>query len=126
MMQAKPVEEGEYLQSPAERAQYERFSMCINCMLCYSACPVYGLDSTFTGPASLALAQRYNLDSLDKGLAARAVALGRHEGIWEYTYVGDCTRVCPKGVDPAGAIQMAKLSHATDWATSVLWPRGSR
>jgi fumarate reductase iron-sulfur subunit len=122
----KPPEDGEYLQTPAERAQYERFSMCINCMLCYSACPVYGLDSTFIGPAALALGQRYNLDSRDRGRAERADVFGRHEGIWECTYVGDCTRVCPKGVDPAGAIQMAKLSHATDWAKSVLLPWGNR
>ena len=45
----KPVSAGEYLQSPAELDQYKQFSMCINCMLCYAACPVYGLDPTFTG-----------------------------------------------------------------------------
>jgi fumarate reductase iron-sulfur subunit len=95
-------------------------------MLCYSACPVYGLDSTFVGPAALALAQRYNLDSRDGGKRRRAEVVTGHEGIWECTYVGDCTRVCPKDVDPAGAIQMAKLSYATDWARSVLVPRGDR
>ena len=79
--EAKSPEEGEYLQTPAEMAAYKRFSMCINCMLCYSACPVYGLDSTFTGPAALALAQRYSLDSRDGGRAERADVLGRHEGI---------------------------------------------
>ena len=122
----KPVEEGEYLQSPGEMAHYKRFSMCINCMLCYSACPVYGLDSTFTGPAALALAQRYNLDSRDGGFEDRAEIVTSHEGIWECTYVGDCTKVCPKGVDPAGAIQMAKLAYATDWAKSMLLPWGNR
>jgi fumarate reductase iron-sulfur subunit len=120
----KPLAEGEYLQTPGEMAQYKRFSMCINCMLCYSACPVYGLDPTFTGPAALALAQRYNLDSRDGGKMERAASVIGHAGIWECTYVGDCTRVCPKGVDPAGAIQMAKLSYATDWARSVLLPWG--
>jgi len=52
----KPVEEGEYLQTPAELDEYKQFSMCINCMLCYSACPVYGLDDKFIGPAAIALA----------------------------------------------------------------------
>ncbi len=128
LVQKEPraVEEGEYRQTPAEMARYQRFSMCINCMLCYSACPVYGLDSTFVGPAALALAQRYNLDSRDGGKRRRAEVVTGHEGIWECTYVGDCTRVCPKDVDPAGAIQMAKLSYATDWARSVLVPRGDR
>ena len=124
--QHKSLEDGEYLQSPAQLAKYKRFSMCINCMLCYSACPVYGLDNAFIGPAALALAQRYNLDSRDAGRDERADAVTSHEGIWECTYVGDCTRVCPKEVDPAGAIQMAKVSYATDWAKSMLLPWGSR
>ncbi len=67
----KPIEEGEYLQTPEEMDEYKQFSMCINCMLCYSACPIYGLDPKFVGPAALALVQRYNLDSRDEG-AARA------------------------------------------------------
>jgi len=123
---SKPIEEGEFLQSPGELATYQRFSMCINCMLCYSACPVYGLDEAFIGPAALALAQRYNLDSRDGGKAERASVVASHDGIWECTYVGACTEVCPKGVDPAGAIQMAKLSYATDWAKSMLLPGGNR
>jgi fumarate reductase iron-sulfur subunit len=122
----KPLDSGEYHQTPAQVAHYKRFSMCINCMLCYSACPVYGLDSTFTGPAALALAQRYNLDSRDDGSDDRADVVTAHEGIWECTYVGECTQVCPKDVDPAGAIQMLKLSYAVDWAKSLVMPRGGR
>lgn len=41
-----PVEDGEYRQTPAELDAFKQFSMCINCMLCYSACPVYALDPT--------------------------------------------------------------------------------
>jgi len=120
----RSVEDGEFLQTPAQVAHYKRFSMCINCMLCYSACPVYGLDSSFTGPAVLALAERYNLDSRDGGKTERADVITAHEGIWECTYVGECTQVCPKGVDPAGAIQMLKLSCSLDWAKSLVMPRG--
>src|SRR5262245_15814407 len=57
----KPVSEGEYLQTPDEMDEYKQFSMCINCMLCYAACPIYGLDPHFIGPAAIALAQRYNM-----------------------------------------------------------------
>src|SRR2546430_5317640 len=103
--QEKPVAEGEYLQSPAELASYKQFSMCINCMLCYAACPIYGLESSFVGPAAIALAQRYNLDSRDQGQAQRKGVITRHEGIWECTFVGECSVVCPKDVDPAAAIQ---------------------
>ena len=120
------LDDGEYRQTPGEVARYKRFSMCINCMLCYSACPVYGLDSSFTGPAALALAERYNLDSRDEGQSQRADVVTAHEGIWECTYVGACTEVCPKDVDPAGAIQMLKLSYALDWAKSLVLPRGAK
>jgi fumarate reductase iron-sulfur subunit len=54
----------------------------------------------------------------------RAAVVSAHEGIWECTYVGECTQVCPKGVDPAGAIQMLKLSYALDWARSLVMPKG--
>ena len=54
----------------------------------------------------------------------RAAEVSAHEGIWECTYVGECTQVCPKGVDPAGAIQMLKLSYALDWARSLVMPKG--
>ena len=122
----KPPAEGEYRQTPADLDVYKQFSMCINCMLCYSACPVVGLEPEFTGPAAIALAQRYNLDSRDQGAAERMAVLNEHEGMWGCTFVGECTNVCPKNVDPAGAIQLYKMASATDWFKSVLLPWGSK
>ena len=122
----KPLAEGEYHQTPAELSRYQQFTMCINCMLCYSACPVYAMDPLFLGPAAIALAQRYNLDSRDQGRRQRAEVLARHEAIWDCTYVGECTVVCPANVDPAGAIQQAKLSSTLDWFKGVLMPWGER
>jgi len=122
---AKPPER-EFLQTPEQLDTYKQYSMCINCLLCYAACPVYGLDSLFKGPAALALAQRYNLDSRDQGKEERMDILSQHDGIWGCTFVGECTRVCPKNVDPAGAIQRYKLDAATEWFKSVLMPWGNR
>jgi fumarate reductase iron-sulfur subunit len=122
----KPISEGEYLQTPAELAHYKQFSMCINCLLCYAACPVYGLDTGFVGPAATALAQRYNLDSRDGGTEERAKMISSSEGVWECTFVGQCSVVCPKHVDPAGAIQQAKVSNTMDWYKSVLLPWGKK
>jgi fumarate reductase iron-sulfur subunit len=121
----KPLSEGEYLQTPDELEEYKQFSMCINCMLCYSACPIYGLDPKFIGPAAIALAQRYNLDSRDQGASARMEVLSEHEGIWGCTFVGECTKVCPKHVDPAGAIQRYKLTAAVDSMKTFFLPRGA-
>jgi succinate dehydrogenase iron-sulfur subunit len=122
----KPVEQGEYLQTPAELAAFKQYSMCINCMLCYAACPVYGLEPGFIGPAAIALAQRYNLDSRDGGSEERYNVLASNEGVWECTLVGECTEVCPKHVDPAGAIQRAKVQSTQDWWKSILMPWGQR
>ena len=120
-----PVSDGEYLQTPDELDEYKQFSMCINCMLCYSACPIYGLDPKFIGPAAIALAQRYNLDNRDEGAAERMEVLSEHEGIWGCTFVGECTKVCPKHVDPAGAIQRYKLTAAVEAMKSFFMPRGA-
>ena len=122
----KPMSEGEFLQTPDEMDHYKQFSMCINCLLCYAACPVYGLDPLFSGPAAIALAQRYNMDSRDQGARERLDLLSQSEGIWGCTFVGECTEVCPKHVDPAGAIQQYKLTAAMEWFKSFLLPGGNR
>jgi len=121
----KPLSEGEYLQTPTALADYKQYSMCINCMLCYAACPIYGLEPTFTGPAAIALAQRYNFDNRDQGKKQRMEALSQDGGIWECTLVGECSVVCPKDVDPAGAIQRYKVASTTEWWKSLLMPWGS-
>jgi len=118
----KPLSAGEYLQTPAQVEHYRQFSMCINCMLCYAACPVYGMEESFLGPAALALAHRYNMDSRDEGRAARLRTVTSSAGIWECTYVGECSVVCPKHVDPAAAIQRMKLAATADWFGSLLMP----
>ena len=122
----KPLSEGEYRQTPQEMDEYKQFSMCINCMLCYAACPVYGLEPEFLGPAAIALAQRYNLDSRDQGRAQRQEVVASEDGIWQCTFVGECSAVCPKHVDPAGAIQQAKVASTLDWFREVLWPWGQK
>jgi len=121
----RPLADGEFLQSPEEMDEYKQFSMCINCMLCYAACPIYGLDPKFIGPAAIALAQRYNLDSRDEGASERLEILSEHEGIWGCTFVGECTKVCPKNVNPAGAIQRYKLNAALESVKSFFLPRGA-
>ena len=122
----KPLSEGEYLQTPEELDAYKQYSMCINCMLCYAACPIYELEPAFIGPAAIALAQRYNFDSRDQGADERMDHLSQDDGIWACTFVGECSVVCPKDVDPAGAIQRYKVSAMTQWYKSMLLPWGER
>lgn len=116
----------EYNQTPDQLADYKQFSMCINCMLCYSACPVYGLEPNFVGPAAIALAQRYNMDNRDHGNKDRMLALDNDTGMWQCTFVGDCSAVCPKDVDPASAIQRYKVEATSHWWKNLLLPKGKR
>ena len=118
----RSIEEGEYRQTPRELADYKQYTMCINCMLCYAACPVYALDSSFLGPAAIALGQRYNMDSRDQGRDQRQEVIASHEGIWQCTFVGECSAVCPKHVDPAAAIQRAKVASTIDYFTDLILP----
>jgi fumarate reductase iron-sulfur subunit len=120
--QELPLGAGEHRQTTAQIDEFKQFSQCINCMLCYSACPVYGLNNEFLGPAAIALARRYNLDSRDQGLTKRLPVIADNEGVWECSFVGECSVVCPKGVDPAKAIQQTKL----DTTLRFTLPYGNR
>jgi fumarate reductase iron-sulfur subunit len=122
----RSLADGEYLQTPAELERYKQFASCINCMLCYAACPQYGLDPGFTGPGVLALLHRYNADSRDGGRAERMQIVNAEEGVWACTAVGYCSEVCPKHVDPANAVNQNKVNSATDYFLRFLSPRGGR
>jgi len=120
----RAVEEGPLRQSPAELEEFKQFSMCINCMLCYAACPVVANEPEFLGPAAIALGHRYNLDSRDEGAAERN-ELFRGEGtVFSCSFANECSEVCPKHVDPAAAVNQAKFNAAIDWATRLVLPRG--
>lgn len=108
-MEKRALEDGEYLQTPQERAQINKTSQCIKCMICYSACPVYGLDKNFIGPAAGALAYRYTADSRDQSKDKRLEAVSGEKGVWKCSFVGECSAVCPKRVDPAISLQRLKL-----------------
>ncbi len=121
----RAIDEGEVRQSPAQLEEFKQFSMCINCALCYAACPVLAHEPGFVGPAAIALGYRYNRDSRDEGEAARWDGMHGSEGVWSCSYANECSEVCPKHVDPAMAIQQSKLTAALQW-TKLLPKRGAR
>jgi fumarate reductase iron-sulfur subunit len=116
---AVPVTEA-FVQTPGQVSRYQQFSNCINCGLCYAACPQFGRNSEFLGPAALALAYRYNQDSRDQGSAERMPFLNAEQGVWSCTFVGYCSEVCPKQVDPAAAINQGKAASTLDYVVNLL------
>jgi fumarate reductase iron-sulfur subunit len=116
----RALADGEYRQTPAELERYEQFSHCINCLLCYAACPQYGLDPSFLGPGLTALLHRYNADSRDGAQEKRMQVVHAEDGVWGCTAVGYCSEVCPKQVDPANAVNRNKTASAVDWFARFL------
>ena len=126
----RTLAEGTYLQTPAELARYEPFSDCINCMLCYAACPQFGENPDFLGPGAMALLQRYNGDSRDGGRNWRMELVNSENGAWSCTAIAACSDVCPKHVDPANAVNQNKANSALDfflsWLPGRSAPKGGR
>ena len=98
----------EFLQTPEEVEKYLQFSYCIKCGLCNSSCPTMATDTSFIGPQGLAQAYRYVADSRDDGKKERLKVVDQSHGIWRCHFAGSCSHVCPKGVDPAMAIQLLR------------------
>ena len=70
-------DQGTFEQSPAELAEFKQFSMCINCMLCYSPCPVVANEAPRTGGLGAELSARIHEGCFDSllGLVVRVDGL---------------------------------------------------
>jgi succinate dehydrogenase / fumarate reductase iron-sulfur subunit len=99
---------GEFFQSQEELVNYIQFAYCIKCGLCMSACPTVATSEDYVGPQPLAAGWRYMADSRDEGSKQRQDAMYSSYGVYRCHFAGACSQVCPKGVDPAMAIQLAK------------------
>jgi len=106
---------GEYYQSPEELVRYLQFAYCIKCGACMAACPTLATDTDYLGPMPMAQAHRYSTDSRDAGFHNRKKAAGATHGVFRCHYAGECSNVCPKGVDPARALQLMKRDLVLDY-----------
>ena len=103
----------EFGQKPEELATFLQFTYCIKCGLCISACPTSGSDKLFPGPQALTQCYHYCADSRDGGGQQRYHLVGADHGVWHCHLAGACSEACPKGVDPALAIQLLKRRVAS-------------
>lgn len=98
----------EYAQAPITLETFLQFTYCIKCGICISACPTSASDKLFLGPQALAQCYRYCADSRDEGEKERFPVVDTGHGVWHCHLAGACSEACPKGVDPALAIQLLK------------------
>jgi len=99
----------EYRVLSEEVERFLQFDYCIMCALCYSACPTVALDPYYLGPQAIGQAYRYMADPRDEGWEQRVDLLDEAQGVWRCHVAGSCSLVCPKDVDPAKAVQMARM-----------------
>jgi fumarate reductase iron-sulfur subunit len=97
----------EVLLTPEDEHRNERQTDCILCNSCYSACPVYAVNPDFLGPFALTRAYRYTIDKREAD-AKSIIDAVQPNGVWDCTLCGECTTVCPKGIDPKMDITMLR------------------
>ncbi|MDN5247969.1 MAG: succinate dehydrogenase iron-sulfur subunit [Wolbachia endosymbiont of Tyrophagus putrescentiae] len=98
-------ENKEYTQSIEERSKLDGLSDCILCACCSTSCPSYWWNSDkYLGPAVLLQAYRWIVDSRDSKTSERLDALNDSFKLYRCHTIMNCTKTCPKGLNPAKAI----------------------
>jgi fumarate reductase iron-sulfur subunit len=90
-----------------EEKRTERQSDCILCSACYSSCPVLAVNPDFVGPFALTRLYRYTEDPREADPQS-AIDAVQTNGVWDCTLCGECTAVCPQGIDPKMDITMLR------------------
>ncbi len=94
--------------SPKTQHAIDAHSDCITCGLCYSACDVLSHAPEFLGPAALNRAYTLQIDARDVAHNERGATIAADGGVFRCHSMGQCTNVCPKGLDPLAAIAALK------------------
>ncbi len=104
-----PPPERERLQTQAERARLDGLWECILCFSCTTSCPSYWWNADrYLGPAVLLQAYRWISDSRDEFTGERLDALEDPFRLYRCHTIMNCTRTCPKSLNPAKAIAEIK------------------
>ena len=105
-----PAPSRERLQSPEERKRLDGDYECILCFCCTSGCPSHWWNGDrFLGPAVLLQAHRWLVDSRDDATAERLDELEDPFKLYRCHTILNCTRTCPKGLNPGKKIAEIKL-----------------
>ena len=100
-----PPPDRERAQSVEERAKLDGLWECILCFCCSTACPSYWWNADrYLGPAILLQAYRWLADSRDEMTGERLDELEDPFRLYRCHTIMNCTRTCPKGLNPAKAI----------------------
>ncbi len=100
----------ERIQTPEEREKLDGKWECILCFSCSTSCPSYWWNGDkYLGPAVLLQANRWISDNRDKDKNKRIEDLDDNFKLYRCHSIMNCTKSCPKGLNPAKAIAEIKL-----------------
>ena len=113
-LQSDESPEREHRQSEDERRELDGMYECILCACCSTSCPSYWWNGDrYLGPAALLAANRWIADSRDCATDARLAQLDDAFKLYRCHTIMNCTKTCPKGLNPAKAIANIKRKIAT-------------
>uniref|UniRef100_A0A1B0BYT9 Succinate dehydrogenase [ubiquinone] iron-sulfur subunit, mitochondrial n=1 Tax=Glossina palpalis gambiensis TaxID=67801 RepID=A0A1B0BYT9_9MUSC len=99
----------QYLQSVEDRSKLDGLYECILCACCSTSCPSYWWNAEkYLGPAVLMQAYRWIIDSRDESTEERLNKLKDPFSVYRCHTIMNCTRTCPKGLNPGRAIAEIK------------------
>jgi succinate dehydrogenase / fumarate reductase iron-sulfur subunit len=99
----------ERLQSKDDREKLDGLYECILCACCSTSCPSYWWNGDrYLGPAILLQAYRWLADSRDEATGERLDDLEDPFKLYRCHTIMNCTRTCPKHLNPAKAIAEVK------------------
>lgn len=99
----------ERLQSEEDREKIDGLYECILCACCSTSCPSYWWNGDkYLGPAILLQAYRWIVDSRDEATGERLDQLEDPFKLYRCHTIMNCTKTCPKGLNPAKAIAKIK------------------
>ena len=104
-----PPSSAERLQAQEDREKLDGLYECILCACCSTSCPSYWWNSDrYLGPATLLQAYRWLADSRDEATGERLDELEDPFRLYRCHTIMNCTRTCPKHLNPAKAIAEIK------------------
>ena len=108
--ESAPNPDQERLQSKEDRAKLDGLYECILCACCTAGCPSHWWNGDrYLGPAVLLQAYRWIADSRDEATGERLDDLEDPFKLYRCHTILNCTRTCPKGLNPAKAIAQIKM-----------------
>lgn len=98
----------ERLQAPEDAERMDQSSNCILCACCTTSCPIFWVNGSYLGPASIVQAHRFIFDTRDAATQQRLNIMNQNTGVWRCRTAYNCTEACPRDIPITQLIEEVK------------------